>query len=187
MHNLELYLMGFSVALALALPLTVEIGTNDQELAVTALAGCVIQGAVLWLLRRRSRQARREMIAELRAMLKDRINNHLTVVLMSVSQRRDSPASENERELLRMAIAATAAVSRVLDELSMESLRLWKAKYQIQTTPLPPARGHDQRKLRAAEPALAGAVKGPPAAVMHGAKGGTSRPIQAATENRRHR
>jgi hypothetical protein len=128
LHNLELYLMGAGVAVALALPLAFEIGTNDQELAVTALAACVVQGLVLWALRRRHRRIQREMIAELRAMLKDRINNHLTVVLMSVSQPRDS--SENERELLQAAIAATTAVSRVLEELSMESLRLWKAKYQ---------------------------------------------------------
>jgi hypothetical protein len=70
------------------------------------------------------------MIAELRAMLQDRINNHLTVVLMSVSQRR-SPSTSTERELLEGAIAATAAVSRVLEELSMESLRRWKAHYRM--------------------------------------------------------
>jgi hypothetical protein len=128
--NFELYLMGASVAIALALPLAIEVGTNEQELAVTALAACVVQGVVFWLVRRRFRRVRREMIAELRAMLKDRINNHLTIVLMSVTQRgyRDSV---NERELLEAAIAATAAVSRVLEELSMESLRSWKAKYRM--------------------------------------------------------
>lgn len=131
MCNLELYLMGVSVAVALALPLAIEVGTNDQELAVTALVACVVQGLVFWTLRRRYRRVRREMIGELRAMLKDRINNHLSVVLMSVSQRRNSSLSGNERELLQMAITATAAVSRVVEELSVESLRLWKAKYQM--------------------------------------------------------
>jgi peptidoglycan biosynthesis protein MviN/MurJ (putative lipid II flippase) len=136
MRNLELYLIGISVAVALVLPLAIEVGTDDQELAVTALAACVVQGLLLWFMRRRSRRVRQEMIGELRAMLKDRINNHLTVVLMSVSQRRSSPASENERELLQMAIASTAAVSRVLDELSVESLRRWKAKYQMDAAEL---------------------------------------------------
>ena len=127
-RNLELYLMGFSVAMALAIPLAVEIGTDEQELAIAALGACVLQGVVFWLLRRRYRRLRREMISELRAMLQDRINNHLTVVLMSVTQGRESAA---DRELLEAAIAATAAVSRTLDELSMESLRRWKAHYQL--------------------------------------------------------
>jgi hypothetical protein len=136
LRNLELYLMALSVVVALALPLAIEVGTNDQELAVTALAACIFQGLVFWVMRRRYRRVRRQMIAELRAMLKDRINNHLTVVLMSVSQRRRSPTSENERELLQMAIAATAAVSRVLEELSVESLGRWKAKYRLETAEL---------------------------------------------------
>ena len=136
LDNLELYLMGLSVGIALVLPLAIEVGTNDQELAVTALLACVFQGLVLWLMRRRVRRLRREMIGELRAMLKDRINNYLTIVLMSVTQRRDSRASVSERELLESAIAATNAVSQVLEELSVESLHRWQAKYQLQGPPL---------------------------------------------------
>jgi peptidoglycan biosynthesis protein MviN/MurJ (putative lipid II flippase) len=127
-RNFELYLMAVSVATALAIPLGVEIGTNEQELAIAALAACVLQGLVFWLLRRRYRRVRGEMITELRAMLQDRINNHLTIVLMSVTQGRDSRA---DRELLEAAIAATAAVSRTLEELSIESLRRWKAHYHL--------------------------------------------------------
>jgi hypothetical protein len=128
-RNLELYLMGLSVAIALAVPLAIEVGTDEQELAITALAACVLQGVVFWSLRRRYRRVRGGMVAELRRMLQDRINNHLTVVLMSVTQRWEEPGSTNERELLEAAIVATAAVSRVLQDLSMESLRSWKAHY----------------------------------------------------------
>jgi hypothetical protein len=138
-RNLELYLMGFSVGTALVIPLAIEVGTNEQELAITALAACVFQGVVFWLLRRRYRRVRGEMIAELRAMLKDRINNHLTIVLMSVTQHRESTSS-TERELLEAAIAATAAVSRVLEDMSMESLRSWKAKYRLDDPSITAAR-----------------------------------------------
>jgi hypothetical protein len=138
-RNLELYLMGFSVGMALVIPLAIEVGTNEQELAITALAACVFQGVVFWLLRRRYRRVRGEMIAELRAMLKDRINNHLTIVLMSVTQHRES-ISSTERELLEAAIAATAAVSRVLEDMSMESLRSWKAKYRLDDPSITAAR-----------------------------------------------
>jgi hypothetical protein len=128
-RNLELYLMGLSVVIALAIPLAIEVGTDEQELAITALAACVLQGVVFWLLRRRYRRVRGEMVAELRRMLQDRINNHLTIVLMSVTQRWEEPGSVKERELLQAAITATSAVSRVLQDLSMESLRSWKAHY----------------------------------------------------------
>jgi hypothetical protein len=138
--HIELYLVGFSVAVALALPFAIEVGTNDQELAATALGACVVQGFVFWALRRRFRRVRLEMIAEVRAMLKDRINNQLTIVLMSVTQRRDSRVSEAERQLLQAAIEATVAVSRVLDELSMESLTGWKAKYRTEVA-MPPSPG----------------------------------------------
>jgi peptidoglycan biosynthesis protein MviN/MurJ (putative lipid II flippase) len=146
-RNLELYLMGVSVALALAVPLAIEIGTNEQELASAALAACVIQGLVFWLLRRRYRRVRGEMITELRAMLQDRINNYLTVVLISVTQRRELPASSTERELLEAAIAATAAVSRVLDELSMESLRSWKSHYRLDEPAVRVAEVSPRRKV----------------------------------------
>jgi hypothetical protein len=152
LDHLELYLVGFSVAIALALPFAIEVGTNDQELAATALAACVAQGLVFWAVRRRYRRVRLEMIAELRAMLKDRINNQLTIVLMSVTQRRDSRVSDAERELLQAAIDATVTVSRVLDELSMESLTGWKAKYRTEvSTP-------SQPRARSNGPASAGGV-----------------------------
>ena len=138
-RNLELYLMALSVTIALVIPLAIEIGTNEQELAITALAACVFQGVVFWLLRRRYRRVRGEMITELRAMLKDRINNHLTIVLMSVTQRGE-PTSSTERELLEAAIAATTAVSQVLEEMSMESLRSWKAKYRLDDPSITAAR-----------------------------------------------
>jgi hypothetical protein len=162
MHNLELYLMGVSVAIAVALPLAIEVGTNDQELAVTALAACVLQGVAYWILRRRYRRIRRELIAELRAMLKDRINNHLTIVLMSVTQRRDSRISQSERELLQAAVGATASVSRVLDELSMESLSRWKAKYQMETPVSRPVQARDEHdsEKRRVMPAVTGAEAG---------------------------
>jgi hypothetical protein len=150
LDHLELYLVGLSVTVALVLPFAIEVGTNDQELAVTALAACVLQGLVFWAVRRRYRRVRLEMIAELRAMLKDRINNQLTIVLMSVTQRRDSRVSEAERELLQAAIDATVTVSRVLDDLSMESLTGWKAKYHTEPAPSPPrARSNDIASAKA--------------------------------------
>ena len=64
-RNLELYVMVISVAMALTIPLAIEVSTNEQELAITALAACVLQGLAFWFLRRRYRRVRMEVIAEL--------------------------------------------------------------------------------------------------------------------------
>src|SRR5205823_3991969 len=55
--------------------------------------------------------------------------NHLTVVLMSVTERRNHSLNQADRELLEAAIRATHAVSATLAELSTESLHRWKVHY----------------------------------------------------------
>jgi hypothetical protein len=145
--HLELVLTAAALALALALPLALELGTNEQELAGAALGACVLQGVVFWLMRRRFRRVRQEVIDELRGMLHDRINNHLTVVLMSVTERRDQTLNQEERELLEAAIRATRAVSATLAELSTESLHRWKVHYAatlIDQASFGPATGGDR-------------------------------------------
>ena len=88
--HLELYLSGVALAVALVVPLALELGTDTQELAGAALAACVLQGWLHWLLRRRAARVRRELIAEVRGLLRDRINNHLQVVMFSLAGSRDS-------------------------------------------------------------------------------------------------
>jgi len=127
--HLELYLSVMALAVALVVPLALELGTNAQELAGAALAACVLQGWLHWLLRRRAARVRRELIAEVRGLLRDRINNHLQVVMFSLAGSRDSAATDPDRVLLALAMDAVAAVSRTLEELSTDSLRLWRERY----------------------------------------------------------
>lgn len=108
--HLELYLSGVALVVALVVPLALELGTDTQELAGAALAACVLQGWLHWLLR-------------------DRINNQLQVVMFSLAGSRDSAATDPDRALLALAMDAVAAVSRTLDELSTDSLRLWRERY----------------------------------------------------------
>jgi len=114
---------------ALLVPLAVELGTNTQELAGAALGACVLQGWLHWLLRRRAARVRRELIAEVRGLLRDRINNHLQVVMFSLAGSRNSASADPDRVLLALAMDAVAAVARTLDELSTDSLRLWRERY----------------------------------------------------------
>jgi hypothetical protein len=118
-----------TVGVALLLPLALELGSDLQELAGAALGACVLQAVVLWVLRRRARAARQRLIAEVRGLLRDRINNHLQVVLFSLAEQ-DATASRADRERLAQAMTAVAAVSRTLDELSTDSLRAWRERYR---------------------------------------------------------
>jgi hypothetical protein len=127
--HLELYLSGVALVVALVVPLALELGTNAQELAGAALAACVLQGWLHWLLRRRAARVRREVIAEVRGLLRDRINNHLQVVMFSLAGSRDAAATDPDRVLLALAMDAVAAVSGTLDELSTDSLRRWRERY----------------------------------------------------------
>jgi hypothetical protein len=127
--HLELYLSAIVLAIVLVLPLALELGTDVQELAGAALAACVVQGLVHWVLRRRTEAVRQALIREVRGLLRDRINNHLQVVLFSLAGTRTRPGTTEDRELLAQALDAVGAVSRTLDELSTDSLRRWKEHY----------------------------------------------------------
>lgn len=127
--HLELYLSVVALAVALVLPLALELGTDVQELAGAALGACVLQGVLHWLLRRRAAAVRQELIGEVRGLLRDRINNHLQVVLFSLSESGARLPTADERDRVALAMAAVTAVSRTLEELSTDSLRRWKDHY----------------------------------------------------------
>ncbi|MEP6688177.1 MAG: hypothetical protein ABJC36_07490, partial [Gemmatimonadales bacterium] len=88
-------------------------------------------GWLHWLLRRRAARVRHELIAEVRGLLRDRINNHLQVVMFSLSDGRGSATAGPGRAHLAQAMDAIAAVSRTLDELSTDSLRRWREHYAL--------------------------------------------------------
>jgi hypothetical protein len=125
----ELYLVVVMLGVVLLLPLALELGTDTQELAGAALAACVVQGTLLWVLRRRATAMRQRLIAEVQGLLRDRINNHLQVVLFSLAEQDAGAATEAERQRLAQAMSAVSAVSRTLDELSTDSLRRWRDRY----------------------------------------------------------
>jgi hypothetical protein len=129
MAHLELYLSAVVLGIVVLLPLALELGTDVQELAGAALAACVFQATAHWALRRRAMAARQATIAEIRAVLRDRINNHLQVVLFSLAGQDAGPTAPEDREHLAQAIAAVGAVSRTLEELSSDSLRRWQDRY----------------------------------------------------------
>jgi hypothetical protein len=128
--HVELYLAAVTLCVVLLVPLALELGTDTQELAGAALAACVVQATLLWVLRRRATKIRQRLIAEVQALLRDRINNHLQIVVFSLAEQDAGAATAAERERLAQAMSAVAAVSRTLDELSTDSLRRWHDRYR---------------------------------------------------------
>jgi hypothetical protein len=115
--------------IVLVLRLALELGTDVQELAGAALAACVFQAMAHWALRRRAHAARQAVVAEIRGLLRDRINNQLQIVLFSLTDKTDRATQAEDRARLGQAIGAVAAVSRTLEELSADSLGQWQARY----------------------------------------------------------
>jgi hypothetical protein len=114
----ELVISGAGLAVALLLPLLIEIGSNTQETAVLALAVVVIQGFAFW----RMRRGRVRTIRLVQAMLRDRVRNHLQVIMFAL------PSSANKEELSQV-LAAVQSISETLDRLSVESIRAWSDRY----------------------------------------------------------
>ncbi len=92
--------------------------------AVTALLVGILHGLIFFLIRHRQRQVREQTLNEIRAMLKDVLNNHLTVISISTSN--NTAASKAVERIQR----ATFAITDALNNISEESLSSWKKKYE---------------------------------------------------------
>ena len=99
-----------------------------QVAAITAVMVGVIHGLLFWVVRRRQHQVRLMTIVELQGMLKDIINNQLTVI-RTMNDLRDVRPGEAQRAFDYTARSVTT-ISDALQHLSEESLRSWKAKYE---------------------------------------------------------
>ena len=98
-----------------------------QVAAITAGLVGVIHGVLFWLVRRRQQAVRRATIDDLQGMLKDIINNQLTVI-QAMNNLREARPEETKRACDYTSRSVTV-ISDALQHLSEESLRTWKAKY----------------------------------------------------------
>ena len=124
-EHFELLLTTAGVVVAVILTFA-QLDRGTQGLALTFLVW--LQGFLIWAVRRHSRLARSRLIRKLRVMLQDRVNNQLTV-LMGVAELRGGEDGLPAPADLETALRAARAVSHELESLSLESLRLWEARY----------------------------------------------------------
>lgn len=125
---MELWLSAAGLVVILGTPLLFAEGQADwwRITALTALGVGVLHGLIFWLVRRRQRQIRREAIREIRVMLSDIVNNQLAVILTSASQ---MPSRPEEQQLLAEIGTSIDTVSRLVQDLSEESLQAWQRRY----------------------------------------------------------
>ena len=131
LSNIELWL----TALGLVVVLTVPAALADHlpfwpTMAVTAAAIGVIHGLIFWTVRRRQRTVRRDAITDIREMLSDRVNNHLTLVMLDL----EDGTSGIEAHRLREIQTALGEVTALVGSLSEETLRGWRARYESAMT-----------------------------------------------------
>lgn len=130
LENLELLLTAAGLLVIFAVHYIWEKNddTNSWMLAAaTATAVGVIHGVIFWLVRRRQRHVRRLALSEARHMLKDIVNNQLCVIQFTSDLPKSDPfaarqAGERITESIRQ-------INATLDNISEESLIVWKQKY----------------------------------------------------------
>ena len=125
--NIELWLSFAGLLVIFDLPRLVGVGDSDtwKVSAEVAIAVGVLHGCLFWIVRRRQRAIRRQVIEELRTMLRDRVNNQLAVITMALSEVDDPALAESMTDLQ----GAVARMSELVGSLSDESLRAWQERY----------------------------------------------------------
>ena len=123
--NFETALSTVGVVVAIIVTAIVMLG-GDQGVALIFIVW--FQGLIFWAVRRHVRIGRELLIRKLRVMLQDRVNNQLTVLvgLTDIHGDKPTPDAKDDGEV---ALTAARAVSKEIETLSMETLRLWEARY----------------------------------------------------------
>jgi hypothetical protein len=121
----ELVLTAAGVFISVTLTFA-QLDQGTRGLALTFLVWC--QGFLIWAVRRHSRLARARLIRKMRAMLQDKVNNQLTV-LVGVAELKAGRGGPTRTDDVETALTAARAVSEELDSLSLESLRRWENRY----------------------------------------------------------
>ncbi|MCS6988450.1 MAG: hypothetical protein NZM06_02925 [Chloroherpetonaceae bacterium] len=122
---IELILTAAGIVVIMVVPSLFSTSETDlvAARATTAILVGVLHGVIFFVIRHRQRQVREATIDEIRAMLKDVINNHLTVISVSAA------GSSNVAKATERIKTASANISEALDNISEESLSSWKSRY----------------------------------------------------------
>lgn len=129
LKHIELVLSAAGLVVIAVMPML--FGSHGEQLwkiaSITAICVGLIHGLIFWLIRQRQRNVREQTLADVRGMLKDVLNNHLTVILCNASLTK--PLTEDDLARLTEIQTYVTQISANLDSISEESLRKWQTHY----------------------------------------------------------
>lgn len=130
-RHLELILAFMGVIVMFLVPALLFPDTENiwKFIAIAAVIITMVHGLILWLVRRRQRNIRREVVKDVKVMLGDRINNNLTKISMGVNPM-NKTGDENPGTYQEIVHDSVNVISELLDNLSETELDLWKEKYE---------------------------------------------------------
>jgi hypothetical protein len=128
--HVELYATALCLSVVLIVP---RLFGPSRFWEAAAVAGILIiagHGVFFWMVNRRQQRRYAATVAEVRRMLKDIVNNDLTVVMAAItSPLVDSRHPEFPAVKAHM-IEATQQIAHTLDVLSPDSIGRWKERYR---------------------------------------------------------
>jgi hypothetical protein len=124
-NHIELWLSAAGLVVVWIVTLALPGVEPWKVAAITALGVSVVHGVLFWTVRRRQRLAQARVIHEIREMLTDQVKNQLAVIATAL------PASSLSEyaEQLHDVTESVDAIGEMMDGLTIETLREWKATY----------------------------------------------------------
>ena len=127
---LELYATAICLVVVLTVPRLFGPTRFWQAAAVTGVLVVAGHGIFFWAVSRRQARRYAAKIAEVRRMLKDTMNNDLTVVTAAITSPLIDSRHPDFPSVRAHILEAAQQISHTLDVLSPASLERWKARYQ---------------------------------------------------------
>ena len=126
-RRVELYVVALTAAFVV---MAGTMSLRDVPVAVaifaTAIVIGLIHGLIAWANSRRERSLRRQVIMEVREMLRDQVLNQLAAMKMWVSEK---PDPETIRLLFADVDESIDEVAALIDRLTEEQLDTWRLTY----------------------------------------------------------
>ena len=123
LRHIELFLSAAGLLVIVAVTGLVPnlFGSQWFTAAITATVVGVLHGVIFWLVRSRQRVLRHQTISEISSMLRDVVNNQLTIISM---------ASESDAAArAKTTVESARNISTLVNSLNEEKLRQWRERF----------------------------------------------------------
>lgn len=114
----------------IAVPLLLDPHADQswQSTLISSLLVMLLYFAFLTQMKRRERSVREQAIQDIRRMLRDVVNNKLSVIMINASL--TQTISEEDARKIQSVLETVQKISDDLENLSIDSVDLWRKKYR---------------------------------------------------------